>query len=171
MSETLPIVYLSIGSNIEPEKNLQQAVNSLKERCNVLAVSTVYQSKPYGYADQPDFLDICVKVSTPLLAAAFKLSTIDRIEREQGRDRSNQLTEHGPLPLDIDILLWSDSVFFYGSKPWRVPHPSIVKYPSVIIPLAELSPDYVHPDEGVTLAEIAARFDESDTRKLPLVIK
>ncbi|GAB4525324.1 MAG: 2-amino-4-hydroxy-6-hydroxymethyldihydropteridine diphosphokinase [Anaerolineae bacterium] len=174
MSEesTLPIVYLAIGSNVEPEKNLQEAVDALKERCNVLAISSVYQSTPYGFKDQADFLDICVKVSTPLLVAAFKLSTIDKIERQQGRDRSNQLTKDGPLPLDIDILLWSDEIFHYGSKPWRVPHPSIVKYSSVAIPLAEIAPDMVHPEEGVTLQEIAERFkDHTDTRKIDLKIE
>lgn len=167
---TLPIVYLAIGSNVEPEKNLREAVQTLKERCNVHAISSVYISKPYGFKDQPDFLDICVKISTPLLPAAFKLSTIDKIERQQGRDRSNQATKHGPLPLDIDILLWSDEIFHFGSKPWRVPHPSIVKYSSVILPLAEIAPEVVHPVEGVTLKEIAERFDDSDTKKTDIVI-
>lgn len=162
-NSTLPTVYLSIGSNVEPEKNLREAVAALKKRTNVLAISSVYQSKPYGFKDQPDFLDICVKLSTPLLTAAFKLSTIDRIEKMQGRDRNNQLTKDGPLPLDIDILIWGEGKFHYGSKPWRVPHPNIVKYASVIIPLAELAPDMVHPEEGVTMKAIAERFDGKDT--------
>lgn len=161
---TLPIVYLSVGSNVEPEKNLKEALTQLRDRTNVLAVSSVYQSTPYGFKDQPDFLDICVKLTTPLLAAAFKISTIDRIERNQGRDRNNQATKDGPLPLDIDILLWSDGVFHYGDKPWKVPHPNIIKYTSVIRPLAELAPTYMHPEENVTLAEIAERFkDRTDT--------
>jgi 7,8-dihydro-6-hydroxymethylpterin-pyrophosphokinase len=49
MSESLPIVYVAIGSNIEPEKNLQAAVDLLREKCEVLAVSSVYQSPPYGF--------------------------------------------------------------------------------------------------------------------------
>lgn len=170
MSDTLPRVYLSLASNIEPEKNLQLAVNMLRERCNVLAISSVYKSPPFGYIEQPDFLDIAVKCSTPWLPPVFK-KAIDKIERVLGRNRETQNNKYGPLTIDIDILLWGDSAFSFGTKPWRVPDSSIVQEASIALPLAEIAPDYVHPEEGVTLAEIAARFAGTSVQKLPLKIE
>ena len=160
MSESLPVVYVAIGSNIEPEKNLQAAVDLLRARCDVLAVSSVYQSPPYGFADQPDFLDMAVKLTTTLSPEEFKTMLLE-IERQLGRDRVSQVHKFGPRTVDLDILLWGDSAFSYGGKPWRVPDSDIVKYAAVAIPLEELAPDYVHPEEKVTLKEIAARFDDA----------
>lgn len=154
---TLPIVYLVVGSNLDPERNLKEALILLRGRFTVLQVSAVYQSPAFGYAQQPDFLDIAVKIATPLLPVIVK-EKIEQIEKKLGRDRANQATKHGPLPLDIDILLWSDGVFSYGTKPWRIPHESITQYAAVAIPLAEIAPDHIHPTEHVTIREIASRF-------------
>ncbi|MBC8097967.1 MAG: 2-amino-4-hydroxy-6-hydroxymethyldihydropteridine diphosphokinase, partial [Armatimonadetes bacterium] len=72
------------------------------------------------------------------------------------------------LTLDLDILLWGDTAFEFGDKPWRVPYKGILKFAAVAIPLAELAPDYLHPTEDVTLSVIAARFaDAADVQRLP----
>jgi 2-amino-4-hydroxy-6-hydroxymethyldihydropteridine diphosphokinase len=161
------IAYLSIGSNIEPEANLRQAVGLLREHCEVLALSSVYQSPAYGFADQPDFLDVVAKARTSLTPEQFKTDLLDDIERRCGRDRDSQTNKDGPLTLDMDILLWGDTAFEFGSKPWRVPNKGITKFAAVAIPLAELAPDAVHPDEGVTIQEIAQRFgDAADVQRL-----
>lgn len=157
--DTLPIVYLIVGSNIDPERNLKEALTLLRGRFNVLQVSSVYQSPAFGYADQPDFLDVVVKMTTPLLPVIVK-EKLEYIEKQLGRDRANQATKHGPLPLDMDILLWSDGAFSFGTKPWKIPHESILKYAAVAIPLAELAGDVVHPTEQVVIKEIASRFGE-----------
>jgi len=159
-TQTAPtIAYISIGSNIEPEAHLRQAVALLRERGELLAVSSVYQSPAYGFADQPDFLDIVAKVRTTLTPEQFKADVLDDIERRCGRDRASQVNKHGPLTLDMDILLWGDAgAFEFGSKPWRVPNKGITKFAAVAIPLAELAPEYMHPVEGITIQEIAARF-------------
>ncbi len=165
-TQTAPTVaYISIGSNIEPEAHLRQAVALLRERCEVLArcellaLSSVYQSPAYGFTDQPDFLDIVAKVRTTLTPEQFKADVLDDIERRCGRDRDSQVNKHGPLTLDMDILLWGDGAAFeFGAKPWRVPNKGITKFAAVAIPLAELAPEYVHPLDGITIREIAARF-------------
>lgn len=170
MADTLPRVYISVASNIEPEKNLREAVHKLRERCNVLAISSVYKSPPFGFTDQPDFLDIVVQTSTPLLPPVFK-EALDKIERSLGRDRTSQENKYGPLTLDLDIVLWGETAFSFGTKPWRVPDPKILTEPSIALPLAEIAPDYVHPEENVTLAEIAARFAGADIERLTLKIE
>jgi 2-amino-4-hydroxy-6-hydroxymethyldihydropteridine diphosphokinase len=156
------IVYISIGSNINPEANLRQAVRLLRERCEVLALSSVYQSPAYGFADQPDFLDVVAKVRATRTPEQFKTQILDDIERRCGRDRASQINKDGPLPLDMDILLWGDSAFEFGSKPWRVPNKGITRYAAVAIPLAELAPEVTHPTEGITISEIAARFGNAE---------
>lgn len=169
-TDTLPPVYISVASNIEPEKNLQAAVDKLRERCNVLAISSVYQSPPFGFTEQSDFLDIVVKVSTPLLPPVFK-EALDKIERALGRDRANQQNKYGPLSIDLDIILWGETAFSFGIKPWRVPDSKILVEPSIAFPLAEIAPDFIHPEENVTLAEIAARFGDAKIERLPLKIE
>lgn len=155
--ETLPIIYIMVGSNIEPERHLKEAIALLKGRFTFLGRSSVYQSPAFGFEKQPDFLDVVVKVATPLLPVIVK-EKLEQIEKRLGRDRANQQTKYGPLPLDMDILLWGNGAFSFGTKPWKVPHESIVKYAATAIPLAEIAGDIIHPTEHVPIHEIASRF-------------
>jgi dihydroneopterin aldolase/2-amino-4-hydroxy-6-hydroxymethyldihydropteridine diphosphokinase len=152
-------VYVSLGSNINPEQNLVQAVSLLRRKCDVLAVSSAYRTAPQGFSEQPDFINLSVKLRVLLQPAGFKQEVLDWIERELGRVRDPN-NKNAPRTIDLDISLWGDGVFEYGAKPWRVPDPDIVRFAHVAIPLAELAPDFVHPTEGVTLAKIAARFGQ-----------
>jgi 2-amino-4-hydroxy-6-hydroxymethyldihydropteridine diphosphokinase len=165
MTEARSLVYLSLGSNIEPERNLQAAVDLLRERCEVLTISSVYRSPPFGFTEQPDFLDIAVQLATTDEPERFKRDVLDDIERRCGRDRAAQASKYGPLPLDIDILLWDNGVFTFGAKPWRVPDPNILRLAAVAAPLAEIAPDYVHPEAGLSLAKIAARLADDAAPK------
>lgn len=165
MPSITPDVYISLGSNINPERNLQQALDLLRESCTVLAVSSVYQSPAFGFENQPDFLDIAVRLTTPLEPADFKTQVLDPIEKQLGRDRGSQQSKFGPLPIDIDILLWGDQVLTYGEKPRHVPDKSILKYAAVAVPLAEIAGDMIHPGEGVPLRQIAERMDSTGISK------
>jgi len=166
-SDKATTVYVSLGSNIEPEKNLAKAIQLLRTRCSVKQISSVYRTAPQGFPDQPDFLNMAVCVETPLAPVTFKTEVLDWIERELGRVRDPH-NKNAPRTIDLDISLWDDAVFEYGEKPWRVPDPDIVQFAHVAIPLAEITPDYVHPVEGVTLAEIASRFDGEQFEHFPL---
>lgn len=167
-------VYVSIGANLNPEANLQRAVELLRERCHVLALSAVYQSPAYGFAQQPDFLDIAAKIETTLTPLDFKVTVLDPIEKACGRDRASQLHKDGPLPLDMDILLWDEDAFTFGDKPWRVPNKGITRFAAVAIPLAEIAAAVLHPLEGVSIGTLAERFPQAErdsVRIAPLVIR
>jgi 2-amino-4-hydroxy-6-hydroxymethyldihydropteridine diphosphokinase len=170
MSES-SIVYISIGSNIEPEKNLQTAINMLRERFEIMTISSVYQSPPFGYTEQPDFLDIVVKMKVAESPESVK-TTLTAVEKRLGRNRASQENKYGPLTLDMDILLWDEKSFDYGDKPWRVPDKGVTQYGAVAIPLAEIAADVLHPEEDIAIGEIAARFDKtSSIRRADLKIE
>lgn len=159
------VVFVSLGSNIEPEKNLAAAVGILRAKCPILAVSSWYRTAPQGFTEQADFINMAVKLTTDLQPLAFKQQVLDAIEKalRRVRDPSNR---NAPRTIDLDIALWNDQVFDYGHKPWHVPDKDITRFAHVAIPLAEIAPDYVHPETGQTLRQIAAGFDSAGIVRL-----
>lgn len=156
-SSKLSTVYISLGSNINPEANLKRAVELMGQRCKVLAVSHAYRTPPQGFTEQADFLNMAVKVETDLDAATLKHNVLDWIERELKRVRDPN-NKNAPRTIDLDISLWNDDVFDYGEKPWHVPDRDIARFAHVALPLAEIAPEYVHPVEKVPLSLMAARL-------------
>lgn len=161
------VIYLSLGSNIEPEQNLNAAIKLLREHCDVLDVSPVFRTAPQGYTDQPDFLNMAVSVQTrlPMPPHEFKLRVIGRIERELGRVRDPN-NKNAPRTIDLDIAFWNDEHFDYGDRPWQVPDPDILRFAHVAVPLAMMDPFFMHPVTGQTLAEIADSFDTSAMQRV-----
>jgi len=146
---------LSLGSNIEPEKNLPAAVRGLERYGRVLRVSGVWQSPPLGNPAQPDYLNAALLLETGLSAEELKEEAIAVVETALGRLRS--VDRNAPRTIDIDIMLYDRERLRVGRR--VIPDPEVLERPFVAIPLAEIAPDYVHPETGETLAEIAARFD------------
>jgi 2-amino-4-hydroxy-6-hydroxymethyldihydropteridine diphosphokinase len=149
------LAYLSLGSNIEPERNLPAALAQLAQFGRIRAVSTVWQTAPIGFIDQPDFLNAVVLLETRLSARALREQVIVQIEQSLNRVRTAD--KNAPRTIDIDIMLFNRDVFSLGQR--RVPDPEVLERPFVAIPLAEIAPDYVHPETGQTLGQIAQRFD------------
>lgn len=161
--------YISLGSNINPLRNLQAAVNRLRAHGTITAISSVYQTPPYGETDQPDFLDVVVALVTAADPALFKTQTLRGIEDALGRTRDPRF-KYGPLTLDMDIMLWGDHAFDFGDKPWHVPHQGITRYAADALPLAEIAPQFIHPETGETLTQIAARLDATGITRTSLRI-
>ena len=159
------IVFLTLGSNIAPKKNLARAIQLLREKTTVLRLSSVYQTAPQGYAPQADFLNMAVKCHTVRQPLAFKTDVIDAIEAQLGRVRDPQ-NKNAPRTIDIDIALWNDERREYGEKPWRIPDPDITRFAHAALPLADLAPDYVVPGAGETLRVIAAGMDKSSVKMI-----
>ena len=143
--------FVTLGSNIQPERYLPQAVQRLAEVCRLLAVSRVYESRPVGRTDQPDFLNAAVLVETGLGPGEFKAQVLQEIERELGRVRTAD--KNAPRTLDMDLSLWNDEVLEVDGR--RIPDPEIVQRPYIARPLADLAPHYRHPEEDRSLLEIA----------------
>jgi 2-amino-4-hydroxy-6-hydroxymethyldihydropteridine diphosphokinase len=154
------LAYLSLGSNIEPERNLPAAVALLGQFGRVIAVSSVWQSAPVGFTEQADFLNAAALLETPLSAQALREQGIAQIEKSLKRVRTEN--KNAPRTIDIDIMLFNDEVFALGQR--HIPDPEVLERPFVAIPLAEIAPDYVHPETGRTLEQIAGRFDPAAAR-------
>ena len=160
MPDTLPNrAYLSLGSNIEPERNLPAAVDWLGRWGCIQAVSTVWESAPLGFADQPNFLNAAVLLETGLSAQALRQEAIASVETALGRVRS--ANKNAPRTIDIDIMLFNHDILQVGQR--HIPSPEVLERPFVAVPLAEIAPDYVHPEIGQPLRQIAGRFDLAAT--------
>ena len=148
------LAYLSLGSNIEPEQNLKKAVALVAASSRVLAVSPVWETPPLNRPDQPNFLNAATVVETNQNAEVFKRQVIHRIESELGRVRTDD--KYAPRPIDIDIMFFNRQIFDLDNR--HIPDPEVLERPFVAIPLAQIAPDYRHPETGQTLRDIAGRF-------------
>ena len=149
------LAYLSLGSNIEPERNLPAAVTHLAQFGQVQAVSTVWETLPVGFNDQPNFLNAAVLLETHLSAETLREEAIAGIERTLGRVRT--ANKNAPRTIDIDIMLFNRDIIQLNGR--HIPDPEVLERSFVAIPLAEIAPDYVHPETGRTLKDIAKQFD------------
>jgi len=135
-------VYLGLGSNIDPERNLRIAIGELRARFGSLESSSVYRSKAVGF-DGADFLNLVVGIETDASPEAID-AEIEAIHELVGRRRGK--AKHSSRPLDIDLLLYDDLV--RDTPEPRVPRPDILEYSFVLAPLAEIAPTLVHPVTG-----------------------
>jgi 2-amino-4-hydroxy-6-hydroxymethyldihydropteridine diphosphokinase len=144
-------VVIALGSNIAPGANLREAVQRLAARVHLIAVSPVYETKPVGKTDQPNFLNAAALIETQRGAAELKDQVLSEIEQELGRTRTAD--KNAPRTIDLDITLYGDQVFDYGGR--HIPDPDLLAYPHVAVPAADVAPTYRHPETGQTLYEIA----------------
>lgn len=143
-------VYLSLGSNIgDRERNLRDALDRLAAAgVRVLRVSPIYETEPVDLAEQRWFLNLVVEAETDLFPLQL-LARTQRIERALGRVRT---VPKGPRTIDIDILLYANSVIH--SATLEIPHPRIAERRFVLVPLAGLAPNLRHPVTHQTVQEM-----------------
>ena len=144
-------VFISLGSNIDSERNMREAVRRLSLRCRLLAVSPVYETAPVGKTDQPNFLNAAALVETGLTAAELKTQVLEAIEQELGRVRTAD--KNAPRTIDLDISLFNDEILTMGAR--HIPDPDILRFAHVAVPLADLAPELRHPETGQALGQIA----------------
>jgi len=146
-------IWISLGSNIEPERHLRNALGCMQHHFFDLALSPVYETEAVGFDGDP-FLNLVVRCQTPLApqAVADELKAI-----EDRNERVRTGPKFGARTLDLDLLLYDDRVL---DSP-RIPRDEILRYAFVLRPLAELDPGLRHPLTGRSMAEHWAEFDAS----------
>jgi 2-amino-4-hydroxy-6-hydroxymethyldihydropteridine diphosphokinase len=154
--------YLSLGSNIEPEKHLRAAIAELRARFGTLIVSPVYRSAAVGF-DGPEFLNLAVGLDTDLDALALD-AWLHALEDRHGRRRD--VPRYASRTLDVDIVLFGDAIVD-GPGHLRIPRPELGEA-FVSVPLADIAPAARDPQSGLTVAEIRRQADPSTLRPVAL---
>ena len=148
-------VFLGIGSNIDAEANISLGVRMLREIFAEVTLSSVYASPPLGF-EGDDFLNLVARVETGLSPVAI-YDELERIHELAGRSRGSSRLH--ARTLDIDLLIYGELVV--DEPPIRLPRKDVLEYSFVLRPLAEISPELLHPVSGRTYAREWAEFDAS----------
>jgi len=138
-------VYLSLGSNIQPRLNLPRAIELLNAYGEIRKVSQAWESVAVG-SDGPNFLNACVLFATPLSQGGVKEKAVQSIEAALGRERSAD--KNAPRTIDIDIVLFDEQLC--DAKYWNQAF--------VVVPLAQIHPEYRNPGTQEKIVETAARL-------------
>lgn len=138
MTQTCTRTYIGVGSNLDnPIQNVQQAIRTLNSIGQLVACSSLYLTKPWGYTEQPDFVNAVASLDVNCSAHEL-LRSLLCIETEMGRER---LIKWGPRIIDLDILLFGD--LQVTGPALTIPHPQMHNRAFVLVPLAEINPDFV----------------------------
>jgi GTP cyclohydrolase-4 len=136
------------------QRNLDRALDLLSQRLRVTKVSSAYDTEPVGNVNQPRFLNLVCQVYTRLAPQAL-LALAKGIECKLGRTAGTQ----EPRPIDIDILFYDDLVL--DTPDLVIPHPRLANRAFVLVPLAEVAPDLIHPVYRKTVKELLSRSTEA----------
>ena len=150
-NDSIHTAYVALGSNLgDKEANLRKALELLQERgVEVVKTSSFICTEPYGVTDQPQFLNGVCEVRTSLVPLAL-LHTLLEIEQEMGRVR---LRHWGERNIDLDLLLYEDVVM--DTPELKLPHPDMQNRDFVLLPLAEIAPELVHPILQKSIEELS----------------
>lgn len=148
------IIYLGLGSNLGNRlSNLDKAEKELGFFVKILKRSPVYKTQPWGYVDQPYFLNTTLSAVTDLPPLNL-LTEIKKIEEQMGRAKT---FHYGPRLIDIDILFYGDLVFEHENL--VIPHPHLHERAFVLVPLVSIAPDYIHPKIGQRVIDLLQKVD------------
>ncbi len=155
-------VWVALGSNLEnPRAQLCQARATLAGQLREVRASSLYESAPWGYADQPNFINAVIAYDCDREPEAL-LDWLQTVETAQHRRR---LFKNGPRTLDLDLLLYDQRQL--QTPRLTLPHPRLDERVFVLVPLAEISPELVLPDRPESVAQRAAAFPPDAIKKLP----
>jgi len=153
--------YIAFGSNIgDREENINQALGILKQKIKIIKTSSLYETKPMYLEKQEWFLNGAAKVDTELKPKEL-LDFLKTTEKKMGR---KDVGRNGPRIIDLDILFYEDQILNIDNL--RIPHPKIQERAFVLVPLAEIEPNLIHPVYKKSIAELLSelKYDKSEIK-------
>jgi 2-amino-4-hydroxy-6-hydroxymethyldihydropteridine diphosphokinase len=145
----MAVAYIGLGSNLGDRiATLRTAVQRLESLGSIAGVSSLYETEPVGYVEQPRFLNAVVALETALAPADIMRALLG-IEHDLGRTRS---FPDAPRTLDLDLLLVEDVIL--DTPELTLPHPRLHERAFVLVPLAEIAPQTVHPESAQTVQDL-----------------
>jgi 2-amino-4-hydroxy-6-hydroxymethyldihydropteridine diphosphokinase len=151
----MSVAYVALGVNLgDRAATIESALRSLAQLGELRAVSSLYETDPVGYADQPPYLNAVVSIETSLPALDL-LRRLLAIEAEHGRVRT---FANAPRTLDLDLLLYGDETV--ETPELTVPHPRMHERAFVLVPLVEIAPNANVPNTGATARELLGRLTD-----------
>lgn len=141
-------VFISMGANIDPQRQLEKAVALLSEDFRIRRKSGLYLTEDVkGHPEAAVFTNRVIEIETDLPYEDLR-ARLKAIEKSLGREKDNKVR----VALDLDILPFGGEVFVQGHR--RIPEPDLLKYRYIALPLAEMAPDFRHPANGLSIDEI-----------------
>ena len=155
-------VFLALGSNIgEREDYIKKAIDEIERRAgSIIDRSPIMQTKAYGFEDQPDFLNMALKIETELEPLEL-LDVLQKIELDLDRVRT---VHWGPRTIDIDIIYYEDRII--DCDRLKVPHPDRCNRTFVIVPITEIEKDFVDPVENKTVYQLLSELVAKEQKDL-----
>ncbi len=144
--------FIAVGSNIKPEENVRAALLALAAQEQIVAISTIYRTRPEGRPDQQDFYNCVVEIRTEKTPEALKFQVLRRIENGLGRERTSD--KFAPRTIDLDLMLYDDLII--ETNGLVLPDPEIASRPFLAGCLSELAPDLILPGATSQMAELFA---------------
>ena len=145
----MPVAFIAIGSNLgERIENCMRAVEAISDFAKITALSSIYETEPVDYEDQPDFINCVVEIETSIPPFDL-LIFLQRVETAIGRER---IEEQGPRVIDLDIIFYNNLVI--EIEDLIIPHPRAHFRRFVLEPLFEIAPDFIHPSLKVSVCEL-----------------
>jgi len=141
-------IYIGVGANLEPEKNILQSLELLAARVKITATSSFYRTKPADGRDEPDYYNGVWQIETSCSPQQLKFEILRNIEKALGRQRSGD--KSASRCIDLDLLLYGNRVLHEAQL--QLPDPAIYSYDFIVVPLYEINPGLVLPGSGKTLA-------------------
>jgi len=150
-------VFIALGTNLGDRRaNLRAVLASFSPTLDVIQESTVYETPPWGYIEQPAFLNMVVQAKTTLKPLTL-LAYLKETEKELGRVESFR---NGPRLIDLDILFYENLIL--KDKNLTIPHPRLHERAFVLVPLAEIAPELEHPLLGKKIKILLSDVDISE---------